>query len=718
MLCIGSVCAQHTLDTLEHIKAYLDTVPEAPAPDGENWFNPSFYYFFKSQESSVMERMQQWLGLRAPSWDARELERMLETVTNERKDVTLTSSDEGEPSQTYAIPHNASCIVWGDLYGAIHSLYRGLNELYEQGKIDNELHLKDETYLVFLGNTINRSPYSVHMLTMILHLMHRNPDRVIYIRGHHETDAYWTNFVMREELQRKASHLSDEAIPLHSSIDAFFATLPRAVYMHPQGAPDEVVYLSYHGQDVHEKTIDPDDLHDIKRIVASIRGEPRHMYMQDMAGLELLGFTYGAPEWSVFSAPVWTYQQFFDVTYDAFALIQFGSSIDTSRISLFNRHIDSSNKRFSVAHTYDVTSGQELDTYDASAVRDQFTSLSIGSTIGISRGLGMQGQSVERGISVAVNHANKTGGVNAYMLRPFIFDDAYMPHRASQNVDHLLNDFNVNLIIAPTGTPTLQAYDQQVRKQEGAVLFPVTGSPVFRSQDHPRTVHFRPSYVEEARALTQHVIDTYKTRKMVFFYQDDEFGRPLRDAAIQVLQDNGIQDWLDVAYLQGQVDFARQAQQIREYNPSTIGFFATSSASQELIRKLTSTFLIGKPLFGNSDLGEYSFRQFIKQQGVRCSLALAVPDPEKSTLPIAQEFRARMDRLGWPYDVFAFEGYIAVQVLAESLRSLSREFSVDAMLTWFEALNQYQFKGLELTFDPATRSLSQPVAIQTITADQ
>ncbi len=714
---IASICygQPHTLDTLAHIAAYLDEVPQAPAADGDDWYNPSFHTYYQRQEAPVLTQLGRMLGIFSPIWDVKELYNALVDVTKQRKDITFTTDHMGEPSQTIPVAENAECIIWGDLHGALHSFYRGLYELHQQGKIDDSLTLQDENlYVCVIGDAIDRSPYSLEVLTIILHMMQQNPNRVIYIRGNHETNSYWTNFATRESLKQKARHLSDEDIPLQTEVDSFFNTLPRAVYMHIEGASGSFVHLSHKGRELHELVFDKTDIQYIKDISASIRGEARSEVLGETDGMNLLGFHYGSAEWSLLSCPVWVYQHFFGFMYDAFASLQFASDVDSAAITLYNRKVNSTNNRFNRAETYDLTSGKKLEAEKQEGTQERLSSLWFGSTIAISGGLEMQGPSLKRGITEAVKQANNAGGIKNSLLRPMIFDDDYLPHRALQNATYLLDDFDIHVFLAPTGTPTLQAYADKVKAARGAVLCPVTGAPQFRTPDASYMVHFRPSYPDEARALTKHVIDTYKTHRLAFLYQDDDFGRPLRDAAIQTLKEYGIDDWLAVPYVIGQVDFGYEAQKIRQYNPSAIGLFSTITASKEIIRELDAAFLMGRPLFGNSDLGTFSFQQFIREHGLRCVIARAVPNPKESTLPIAQEFRERMDISGWPYDVFAFEGFIATQLFVQALREIAAPIQIDRMLQWFEGLQQYQFKGLELTFNPQKRDLGQNVTVETI----
>jgi len=697
----------YRLDTISHISEYVQTVPELPEPSAGDWYHPNFYTFMQQMQPSLWGDITSLFGFTVKSWEALEFSDVLRRVTEKREQMDLPKKGNKLYQQVHVAPES-KLYVWGDLHASLHSLCRGLYVLQQRGVINDQLQLQDEhTYIEIMGDTVNRAPYSLQTLTVILHLMEQNPQQVIYTRGNHETDSYWTNFTMREQLRLAADHLSDEDIPLYDEINAFFATLPHVLYVAVENHPEEMLHVSHGGTSLHDQIQDNKDLSQMQKIVARLRGEARFQVLRETNGLELIGFVYGAPEWSLISCPNWVYQHYFNFTYDAFATVYFGDTLASSTLTLNARDATHDDAEFQQVEHYHLTTGVRKKTPQPQALDAQ--QFSFGSSIAISSGLGMQGESLYRGITTAVIHENHENGT---IMQPYLLNDAYMPHHAYQNATTLMDDFGVNTFVAPTGTPTLDMYQGVVKRQAGAIFFPVTGADMFRSSEMSHMIHFRPSYAQEARKLTEYMLEEHKATRILFFYQDDNFGRSLRDEGASVMQDRGFTGWESLSYVAGQVDFTTQAQKVREYNPSAIAFFSTVDAAKRLIRELSLSFLINRMLFGNSDLSVYGFRSFLRDYGLSCHVALAVPDPQTSDIPIAQEFREQMNKLGWPQDVFAFEGYIAIQLLSHALSQIKQPAQPSDIVAWFEQLDQYNFKGLELTFDPETRALSQPVRIE------
>ena len=87
----------------------------------------------------------------------------------------------------------------------------------------------------------------------------------------------------------------------------------------------------------------------------------------------------------------------------------------------------------------------------------------IGSTMSLKKGVPILGQRVKRGLSTKINLANKKGGIKGKHIRATIYNDDYIPHLARQNVDHLLNKDDVDIILLPVGTPTLRSYEEYLK---------------------------------------------------------------------------------------------------------------------------------------------------------------------------------------------------------------------------------------------------------------
>lgn len=94
--------------------------------------------------------------------------------------------------------------MWGDLHGSIHSLHRDLNYLYEKNIIDQNFKiLKDNFYMAFLGDFVDRGLYGIEVVYTLITLKLQNPDKVILVRGNHEDIGLNTRYGLKKELDLK-----------------------------------------------------------------------------------------------------------------------------------------------------------------------------------------------------------------------------------------------------------------------------------------------------------------------------------------------------------------------------------------------------------------------------------------------------------------------------------------------------------------------------------
>jgi len=74
----------------------------------------------------------------------------------------------------------------GDLHGDMRSLLLILLDLDQQGMLHADYTLEPNNYIIFLGDYVDRGPYSLDVLAMVLYLKTKNPEQVVVSRGNHE----------------------------------------------------------------------------------------------------------------------------------------------------------------------------------------------------------------------------------------------------------------------------------------------------------------------------------------------------------------------------------------------------------------------------------------------------------------------------------------------------------------------------------------------------
>jgi len=86
-----------------------------------------------------------------------------------------------------SIPKNSIVCLFGDFHGSIHTLLRSLLRLCRMGYLNSEGKIiKEDFYMFFLGDLIDRGLYGPEVLFTVMNLYILNPEKVFIIRGNHE----------------------------------------------------------------------------------------------------------------------------------------------------------------------------------------------------------------------------------------------------------------------------------------------------------------------------------------------------------------------------------------------------------------------------------------------------------------------------------------------------------------------------------------------------
>jgi len=740
-----SVPLYGSFDTLSKIKKYAAHYPETPQSDTiKNSIDPDYSTFYYSITPTISTRILNRFGLSyRPLWNVHQFEELLKQVINTREQVGLS----GRTITSLSVPQDTHLLIWGDLHGSFHSLVRSLDWLEEQKIIDQNLTIIKNNYCcVFNGNVIDRSAYSIETLMLVLMLLHKNPTSVFYVRGQHENLNYWYDYGLKRELKIRGRPYSSDLIPFGNLISRFFDTLPLALYVNTQENPTDVVRFSHQGRTIAtveeehpgELLIDEEylgNIFDISQkkqsstgtiighyqlqehaktttpinVTTLIRTEMWRQENRARVGLGLLDQDLGATTWAVLSSPIPLNREYYNFFYDAYADLHITDSLQKSTLTLYNKD-SRTQEPFALKNTFNIITGRETTVPQSSPLDP---TILLGSTTSLFRGLPTIGNQLLRGMSMVINHLNRTGGVHGHHIKTIIYNDDYSPSFARQNITTLLERDSANLILLPMGSPTLAAYLDYIREKRIAVLFPYTGGPQFRKSELKGLVHLRASYGQEASALVEHVLKEFGVRNFAFLYQNDAYGIGPMAAAEKALQEHGITSWTKIPYSRADINLTEQAKQMQLAQADAIGFFSTSAPTQELIRQMGIETLSNKKLFAISPVGTNEFRRFAHQEGLEVTYGAVVPNPWISQIEIIKEYRDMMNLNNYSYDVFSLEAYIATRLTIETLKKLTPPFTIDKLLTELESLRHYKFKGLDLDFNPETRSLAQYVWIET-----
>jgi len=329
----------------------------------------------------------------------------------------------------------------------------------------------------------------------------------------------------------------------------------------------------------------------------------------------------------------------------------------------------------------------------------------IGSSMPITGHASAYSASAHGGLFAALYDFNIGSSLQESYVREYILDDKYVPYNARRNIQYFESK-KIDTLLMPFGTASIESYLSDIRSGKLFVLFPNMEG---RYPDIKNLIHFRPSYAEEATALINYVVEKNQYRRCAIFYQNDSFGIGPRNIAHAILREKNI-EWVDVPYDRNAISFVQQAEKIKNADVDMIALFCLSGAGTSLIRNIKVYNLINKKLIGISDLLTGEFIIYAYLLGLDFVCTSVTPNPEKSTLQIAQEYRAAMEKHDFELDAFSFEAYIATQLFLDAFQSVGYVLDSAKLVHHFEGMHNVTFKGLSLSFNKE-RSLSNNVWI-------
>ncbi len=713
--------------TLSEISAYTKSLPEFPASDDNDWTDPQFQAFDKSRDLTTWQKIRLLFNIfQAPPWSPQYLARELKKLTNSNQEMGLV---DGSNSFIHIkAPPSTRLLVFGDMHGAFHSLTRDLLHLQKLNLLNNELKLIPGIYIIFNGDFIDRSPYSIDSLILLATLMKQNKTQVFYIAGRHERASNWSDFGLKRELVARGYPYSDQPVPFKNEINEFFNTLPESIYISAQNPSHDVVRIAFHEHlelSYDEKMISPAFLEQkdpVKAyqfttnngtgpsidVRAAIKTEEWRTANRIKHGIGLLDQDHGATTWASISSPITTHKTYLNVHDDSFIEIIIKDDIEKSLI--FSHYQDPRGE-----DGFKKTAERSL-VFGASPEKSlNRHSIKIASTMSLIRGVPTMGKQAKRGINLAINTFNLAPDEDDLNIRFYIDNDDYTPQNARRNILEYKEE-GIGLFLLPTGTPTIMSYLDKIKKNEIAVFFPITGSAALRRADLTNIIHFRPTYEQEVKALIKTLAEEYGALKFAFLYQDDSYGRGPFEEAVKQLNAYGITEFTAMPYARGAVSFQSQVKQLKQSQADALGLFATATAAEEFIRQLGTDSLSNTQVFGISFVGELTLRRFANRLGINLMLASPVPNPKSFNEPIAINYRKAMDANNSDYDVFSFEAFIASSLLFQAIDSITEKNpSPSQVIKAVENFAPSNFMGFPLRFDPKTRSLASSVWIENST---
>ncbi len=269
------------------------------------------------------------------------------------------------------------------------------------------------------------------------------------------------------------------------------------------------------------------------------------------------------------------------------------------------------------------------------------------------------------------------------------------------------------------GPESLTAISKYIQQQKLAIFFPLDGMEKFRKPEYSNIVYFRPPHDDELSALINYSINVLNKKKIAVFYEASEWGEECYGIIKNILKKKyHIKPIAKGSYQQKTVNIAAAVNTIAAAAPNAIICIAQARPAYNFVRQVLNKGLHKTTFLGLGQL--FTIQSTLKKsRGIGMVTSSVVPDPIKSNLGIAKEYRADMKKYfpNKPLTPFSLEGYINAAIFYAALSYTQPPLSAQKIIETITLFNAFNFKGLTLTFDEETRALSSSVWINTGSQD-
>jgi len=299
------------------------------------------------------------------------------------------------------------------------------------------------------------------------------------------------------------------------------------------------------------------------------------------------------------------------------------------------------------------------------------------------------------GLQAYFDYTNARGGIAGKKLQLISYDDGYQPAQTTALVKKLVYDNHVFAIVGSVGTPTNGSVYESLNDSGVPLVAMATGSPIFY---HPTRKFIFPSwplYSTDGKTLGAFVKRHFAKDSVGIIYQDDAFGKPIRDG---ILSELGRPADMTIPYVPSQVDFSSDVIKLKSANIKVVIFAAIATPAAQILNQMANLDYHPTRVLTSSACG-YSgiFKSIASIDGTYCSAFLPAPG---SSDPRWVAFSKAMKQYapGHAAEVYAAWGWLSGEVAVAGLRGISGPITREKFVAQLDKLKNFQTIGGGLTY--------------------
>ncbi len=334
------------------------------------------------------------------------------------------------------------------------------------------------------------------------------------------------------------------------------------------------------------------------------------------------------------------------------------------------------------------------------------TEIRIGTQDDLSGPIVFWGKPMRNGKVMRIDEQNAKGGVHGRKIVLIGEDNGYDPKKGVLATQKLIQQDKVFAMVGVLGTPIALASLPIVLEAGIPHMYPGTNHKALFDPFHKLKFSMAAPYDHQMKAAVKYMVESRGKKKIAVLYQDDEFGKELREAAEHQAQAMNIPVVAVTSYKRGDTSFSSQVARMRQADPDLIvaGTVVRETAGLALELKkigwkvdvMTSAAACNAAV---PQIGKDAVEGFYVQCQYVPFDAANEPEPVKAWMKRYQE------RFNQPADVSAAIGWDMMDLIVLALERAGRDLTVDRFIAASESIKNYHnmFGSPPLTFGPNQR---------------
>ncbi|MCB1958191.1 MAG: ABC transporter substrate-binding protein [Rhodocyclaceae bacterium] len=314
------------------------------------------------------------------------------------------------------------------------------------------------------------------------------------------------------------------------------------------------------------------------------------------------------------------------------------------------------------------------------------------------------GTALRYGARLAIEEANRNGGVNGHTIDFVTLDDQYKPEETVRLLKDALNTVDPIAIVNILGTGTTAAVikDGVLDSAGIALIGPYTGADSLRTPLNRQVFHVRASYGEEVDRIAEHFANI-GAKRVGLLRESGPFGEAIGVAFDAAAKKHGLEVVAIGVTPEGSDDVAAGVAKVAAAEPNGVLLGTAGRPTSRLVKATHEAgMLAARIMLSVNDLDQ--IREFAGNAAARGVGKVAVmPDPQSCTLDLCRELKRLHESHGDPKQPLTpntVEGYISARAFLSALAHVSGEPTRAKLRAALESAGRMDFGGFALSFGP------------------